>query len=115
MNTEVIKASWEDLAGRRVEFIEAFYARLFERHPQYRKLFPEQMGAQVERMIEMAGALAQLIESEPTRRRMADAMQALKRQIPGWDQIAVMTTAAYSGAHDPAPATDFQGQHADAG
>jgi len=41
----------------------------------------------------LAAALGRLIESAPTRRQMAEAMQALKRQIPGWDQIAAMTIA----------------------
>ena len=50
------------MAGRRLEFIEAFYTRLFERYPQYRAMFPEHMGAQRERMIEMFGTLAQLAD-----------------------------------------------------
>ncbi len=65
MNTEIIKTSWNALAGRRLEFIEAFYDRLFERYPRYRELFPEKMGAQHERMIEMIGALAQFADHIP--------------------------------------------------
>ena len=65
MNTEIIKTSWNALAGRRLEFIEAFYHRLFERYPRYRELFPEKMDAQHERMIEMIGALAQFADHIP--------------------------------------------------
>ncbi|MDH3451428.1 MAG: globin [Gammaproteobacteria bacterium] len=62
MNTEIIQAAWNDMAGRRLEFVEAFYDRLFERYPHYRGLFPERMDAQHERMVEMVGALAQFAD-----------------------------------------------------
>jgi len=62
VNTEIIRESWSALAGHRREFIEAFYARLFERYPQYRGLFPENMNAQLERMIEMLSSLAEFAE-----------------------------------------------------
>ncbi len=65
MDTETIKASWDGMAGRRLEFVEAFYNRLFERHPHYRELFPEHMHAQLERMIEMMGTLAQFADQLP--------------------------------------------------
>jgi hemoglobin-like flavoprotein len=62
VDTETIKTSWNDMAGRRLEFIEAFYGQLFERYPQYRGLFPEHMSAQLERMIEMVSSLAQFAD-----------------------------------------------------
>lgn len=65
MHTDIIKTSWNELAGRRLAFIEAFYDRLFERYPRYRELFPGQMDAQHERMIEMIGTLAQFVDHIP--------------------------------------------------
>lgn len=58
MDIEHIKATWEELAGRRVEFVGAFYKHLFERYPDYRRLFPQQLDPQLERMTEMISALA---------------------------------------------------------
>lgn len=65
MDTEIIKASWDGMAGRRLEFVQAFYDQLFERHPHYREMFPESMHAQLERMIEMMGTLAQFADRLP--------------------------------------------------
>ena len=65
VDTEIIKTSWDGMAGRRLEFVQAFYDRLFERHPHYRELFPESMHAQLERMIEMMGTLAQFADRLP--------------------------------------------------
>ncbi len=62
LNTEIIKASWNAMAGQRMEFVEAFYARLFESYPQYRAMFPQDLGPQRERMIEMIGSLAQFAD-----------------------------------------------------
>lgn len=53
MNIEIIKQDWEKLAGRRHRFSADFYRRLFERHPRFRPLFPDDVGPQGERMVEM--------------------------------------------------------------
>lgn len=58
MSSEEVKATWDELAGRHIEFVNRFYARLFERYPKYRKLFPDQMSPQLEKMVEAVGNLA---------------------------------------------------------
>ncbi len=58
MDIEHIRATWGELAGRRIEFVNAFYKRLFERYPDYRQLFPQQLDPQLEKMTEMISTLA---------------------------------------------------------
>ena len=58
MDIDIVKNSWNALAGRRSQFVDQFYGRLFERYPDYRKLFPPEMGPQRERMVEMISSLA---------------------------------------------------------
>ncbi len=58
MDTTSIKQVWVAMAGQRVPLVEAFYSRLFERHPQYRKLFPQTLAPQTEKMVEMFSSVA---------------------------------------------------------
>lgn len=51
-------ALWDSIAGRRVEVVRYFYDQLFETHPEYKRLFPEQMDHQMEKMVEMISAVA---------------------------------------------------------
>ena len=62
MNVEIIRQDWESLAGRRHRFSADFYRRLFERHPHFRRLFPDEMGPQSERMVEMLSHVARFAD-----------------------------------------------------
>lgn len=54
---------WDRLAGGRVELVAAFYDRLFEEYPEYRALFPENMDHQMEKMVEMVGAVVRFADN----------------------------------------------------
>ena len=62
MNTALVRRDWEALAGRRAEFTKNFYDAFFDAFPEYRKLFPAAMDAQMERMVEMFSNLARFAE-----------------------------------------------------
>lgn len=54
----LIEETWDSLAGRRREFVESFYEHLFDKHPEYRSLFPDSLDHQMEKMVEMLSAVA---------------------------------------------------------
>ena len=54
--------TWDALAGRHIVLVDTFYSRLFDRHPEYRKLFPEFMTPQKEKMVEMINSVARFID-----------------------------------------------------
>ena len=58
MDMKLIAQDWEALAGKRMQFTHGFYERLFEAHPEYRRLFPEAMDTQMEKMVEMFSSIA---------------------------------------------------------
>jgi hemoglobin-like flavoprotein len=61
MNTALIAHTWQVLGDRQSQFIEAFYDRLFERFPGYRKLFPHKLRpAHLEKMVQTLALLADL-------------------------------------------------------
>ncbi len=62
MSIELIQDDWEALAGRRGEFAKRFYAEFFKRFPEYRDLFPAEMDAQMERMVEMFSSIARFAD-----------------------------------------------------
>ena len=52
MNTHLIEKTWNDIAAHHHAIAETFYSRLFERHPEYAKLFKaETMATQIDRMV----------------------------------------------------------------
>jgi len=52
MNTQLIEKSWNDVAGHHHAIAETFYTRLFERYPEYARLFSEQkMPQQMDQMV----------------------------------------------------------------
>jgi hemoglobin-like flavoprotein len=53
MDMKPILEDWDALLGQRVAFTRIFYEQLFERHPQYRGMFPREMDVQMEKMVEM--------------------------------------------------------------
>ncbi len=55
-----IKEVWDLLAGRRRQFIETFYANLFNQFPDYQQYFPEHMDAQMERMMELISSVVHI-------------------------------------------------------
>ena len=57
-----IRETWDALEGRRITLIDTFYSRLFDRHPEYRELFPESMTPQKEKMVEMISSVARFID-----------------------------------------------------
>lgn len=63
MNTELIAQTWQALGERQGQFVEAFYARFFERFPGYRKLFPRELRrAHLDKMVQTVALLADLAE-----------------------------------------------------
>ena len=62
MDIPAVRQTWNSLAGRRLEFIDIFYTRLFERYPQYRELFPDSMNMQKEKMVEMLSSVARFAD-----------------------------------------------------
>ena len=57
MNQAALVEVWNEMAGHRLELVDAFYERLFELYPEYRPLFPTNMDHQMEKMVEMIGAV----------------------------------------------------------
>jgi len=57
MNESATKELWDRLASRQIDFIRFFYHRFFEHFPEYRRLFPKKMDAQMEKMVEMTSAV----------------------------------------------------------
>ena len=62
MDIDIIKQDWEALAGKRMRFAHRVYDGLFARHPQYHAMFPEDMDAQMERMVEMFSNIARFAD-----------------------------------------------------
>ena len=63
MNTEIIGQVWDAAAGKHIDIIETFYGRFFERHPQYKRHFPETMDHQMEKMVDAISTLARCAEN----------------------------------------------------
>jgi len=64
MNTELIARTWDSI-GDHVAFVEAFYARFFERFPGYRRLFPHRLDAKhLDKMVRTMALLARLSEDK---------------------------------------------------
>ena len=62
MNTELIAQTWEAVDDH-VAFVEAFYARFFERFPGYRALFPKQLDpGHLEKMVQTMALVARMSE-----------------------------------------------------
>lgn len=62
MNTELIAQAWGAIDDP-VAFVEAFYARFFERFPGYRRHFPHQLDARhLDKMVETMALLSRLSE-----------------------------------------------------
>ena len=62
MEINAIREDWEALAGKRMQFAHTFYKKLFDRHPAYRGMFPEAMGTQMEKMVEMFSGVARFAD-----------------------------------------------------
>ena len=62
MDKKILQKDWEALAGRRTEFTRDFYSRFFERYPQYRDMFPQDMDAQMEKMVEMFSSISRFAD-----------------------------------------------------
>ena len=58
MDTQSLNEVWLELTDHRPQLIEAFYTRLFERHPEYRELFPDPSGAPTDQMVDMFSGVA---------------------------------------------------------
>lgn len=56
--SEKVSRIWDALAGQRRSLVRVFYTRLFQEYPHYRGLFPEAMDEQMEKMVDMMGAVA---------------------------------------------------------
>jgi hemoglobin-like flavoprotein len=66
MNTELIAQTWEAVDDH-VAFVEAFYARFFERFPAYRQLFPQRLDpAHLDKMIQTMALVTRLSEDRST-------------------------------------------------
>lgn len=62
MDMTAIKTDWAHLAGKRMQFAHAFYENLFQRRPEFRKLFPDSMDTQMEHMIEMFSGISRFAD-----------------------------------------------------
>lgn len=60
MNTELIGQTWDKLAQRQPEFIQAFYEHLFQQHPHYKAFFSELMQRQMAKMLETVAMVARI-------------------------------------------------------
>jgi hemoglobin-like flavoprotein len=63
MSNGLMLEVWDQLAGGRVELVRAFYDRLFEEYPEYKEMFPENMDHQMEKMVEMVGAVVRFADN----------------------------------------------------
>lgn len=62
MNTELIAKTWDALHADHLGLIESFYARFFERFPNYRSLFPAQMDHHMRRMVDTMAMVSRLAD-----------------------------------------------------
>jgi len=53
MNKQLLTEVWSNLAGQRIEMVEAFYRNLFARYPQYEEFFPTNIDHQMDLMVEV--------------------------------------------------------------
>lgn len=60
--TERLRASFERLAADGTRFAAIFYAKLFERHPGVRALFPAEMRGQERKLVESLRAVVMHLE-----------------------------------------------------
>jgi len=95
---------WDLLAGRRRQFVESFYHDLFGRFPDYRQYFPDHMDAQMERMMDLIGAVARfsnhidLVRPYLLRVGAAHKMVSLKMEdLCNFRDVFIDTTAASCG------------------
>lgn len=66
MNTELIAQTWATIDDH-VAFVEGFYARFFERFPDYRRHFPQPLDARhLDKMVETMALVACLSEDRST-------------------------------------------------
>lgn len=71
MNTELIGQSWDKLAPRQTEFIDAVYELLFQQHPHYKPLFSESIQREMAKMVETVAMVARVSgESEISHPRL---------------------------------------------
>lgn len=65
MKTEPIAETWDALGNRQTRFIRAFYERLFERFPGYRKFFPHKLDAShLDKMAQTIALVARFSDEE---------------------------------------------------
>lgn len=104
MNKQVIEELWDSLAGERVQLINSFYGKLFDRHPQYRQMFPEQMDHQKDKMVEMLSAVARFSDHidliRPYMKRIAEVHRSLglhPRDLRNFQTVLIETLEEQSG------------------
>ena len=62
MDITAIQEIWGAVAGRQMMIVDTFYSRLLDRHPEYRKLFPESMTPQKEKMVHLISSVTRFID-----------------------------------------------------
>jgi hemoglobin-like flavoprotein len=62
MDNHLLQKDWGLLTDQHEEFTQVFYDRLFERYPQYRALFPHEMGIQMQKMVKMFSNVARFAD-----------------------------------------------------
>ncbi len=81
MNTELIRQSWEKLAGKQEILGPAFYERLLEEYPKYTSIFPNTMSRKVEKLVRTFALVAIVDEPEvvhPHMVRLGDKYRSFK-------------------------------------
>lgn len=59
MNTTLIQQTWNSLSSHHHEVVEAFYDRLFARHPDFKRFFDQdRMARQMDKMVNTLAVIA---------------------------------------------------------
>ena len=58
VDNQLIAQHWNGIGAQQNEMVRAFYERFFERHPKYRKLFPESHSRQMDSMVDTLALIA---------------------------------------------------------
>jgi hemoglobin-like flavoprotein len=96
---------WDLLAGRRRQFIESFYSNLFDQFPDYKQYFPENMDAQMERMMELISAVVRVSHRIPLIRSYLmqvgaahkDIVKLKKEDLYNFSDVFIITAASTCG------------------
>ena len=105
MNTERISQHWQGIGADKPALVNAFYQRLFERHPRFRPMFPEGIEHQMEKMLDTLALVAENSDTpnaiHPRLRRLGEAHRRYELSEADFDDfidVLIETIAEFNPA-----------------